>query len=111
MVVSLQPTLGVSAQTPGESIEPASKAQDQSDREYRIKARDLLDISIEGVCIFNPNREVNDRGTIPMFLIGEVQAEGITAKELEAEIAARLNEYLVDPKVRIRVRERHATTR
>jgi protein involved in polysaccharide export with SLBB domain len=107
IVVSLQPTLGVSAQTLVESSEPS--AQDQSDREYRIKARDLLDISIEGVCIFNPSREVNDRGKIRIFLIGEIQAEGATVKELEAEIASRLNEYLIDPKIRIRVRERRTT--
>jgi protein involved in polysaccharide export with SLBB domain len=108
--VSLQPTISVSAQTLIESVQTKSQSQDKSDVEYRIKAGDLLDVSIERVCIYNPRRTVNDRGKIAMFLIGEVQAEGITAKELEAEITAQLNEYFIDPKVHIHVKERRTLT-
>jgi polysaccharide export outer membrane protein len=107
---SLHPTLAVSAQTLVESIQTKSQSQNQSDFEYRIKVGDLLEVSIEGVCIYNPRREVNDRGKIRMPLIGEVQAEGITAKELEAEITAQLREYLIDPKVHIHVKEQRAKT-
>jgi protein involved in polysaccharide export with SLBB domain len=110
IVISVQPIVGVSAQSFVESIETESQSHAQSNVEYRIKAMDLLDISIEGVCIYNPSREVNDRGKIRLPLIGEVQAEGITVKELEGEIAAQLNEYLIDPKVHIHVRARRTTT-
>src|SRR5262245_16563343 len=94
VVVSLEPIVDVSARRFVESGDTKSQSQDQSNVEYRIKAKDVLDISIEGVCIYDSRREVNDRGKIRLPLIGEVQAEGITEKELETEIAARLDEYL-----------------
>ena len=103
-IVSPQQALvNVSARPLAGYIETESHAQNQAAPEYRIKLKDLLSVSIEGVCIYNPNREVDNRGKIRMPLIGEVQAEGRTVKELEAEIAAGLNEYIIEPQVHIRV--------
>ena len=106
IVIPQQAIVNVSAQPFVECIGTESHSKNQSDAEYRIKIKDLLSVSIEGVCIYNPNREVDNRGKIRMPLIGEVQAEGRTVKELEAEIAAGLNEYIIDPKVHISVIKR-----
>ena len=106
IVIPQLATVNVSARPFAGYIETGPRSQNQSETECRIKPKDLLSVSIEGACIYNPNREVDDRGKIRMPLIGEVQAEGRTVKELEAEIAAELNEYLIDPKVHIRVIKR-----
>lgn len=83
-----------------------SHAQDQSNADYRIKPRDLLHIFIEGVCIYNPTFKVDDRGMIRMPIIYEVHAAGKTAADLENEIATKLNQYLKNPKVHVRVLKR-----
>ena len=83
-----------------------SHSQDQSNADYRIQPKDLLDINIEGVCIFNPTFEVDDRGMIKMPIIYEVRAAGKTAAELENEIVTKLNQYLKNPEVHVRLLKR-----
>lgn len=48
--------------------------------------------------------EVDGSGTFAMPLIGEVQAEGLSTRQLEQRIAERLRDgYLVDPQISIEV--------
>ena len=106
-VVILQSSLAsVNAKAPDRFALSEFDAQAQSGVEYRIKPKDLLNITIEGVCIYNPNKRVDDRGMIKMPLINEIRAAGRTATELEGDIADRLNEYLKDPKVNVDVVKR-----
>ena len=102
-IILQQSVIGRSARQLVESVAPPFNSQDKSEVEYRIKSKDNLDISIEGVCTNGQYWKVDKNGKIKMFLIGEIQAGGKTETELAAELADRLNEYLVDPKVEVRV--------
>jgi len=74
--------------------------------EYRLAPRDLLEISVFQVEDLTKTVEVNSRGEIALPLIGNVQASGRTASELEQEIARKLGEsYLQSPQVSVFVKE------
>jgi len=96
----------VSAQYPVTLIYSESHSQTQADDEYRIKPKDVLYLEIEGMCIFSPRFNVNDRGMLRVPLIGKVRAADRTVSELENEITEKLKEYLTEPKVYIQVAER-----
>ncbi len=105
LTFSQQSVVIVSANYPVKCVSSKSYSQKQSEFEYQIKPKDLLEIRIEGVSTYNGSHkiEVTDRGMIKMTMIGEVRAAGRTTAELEAEIATRLDEYLINPKVHISV--------
>ncbi len=74
--------------------------------EYRVGAQDLIEVSVFQVSELNRAVRVNSNGQISLPLVGVVQAGGRTVQELEAEIAAKLNEgYLQDPQVSVFVKE------
>jgi polysaccharide export outer membrane protein len=73
---------------------------------YRIGPQDLLRIEVFQVEEFSTQERVNGAGMITMPEIGEVQVGGLTPKEAEERIAARLREsVLQDPQVSIFVLE------
>jgi polysaccharide export outer membrane protein len=73
---------------------------------YKIGPQDVLDISIFKVPDLNKSLQVADDGTINYPLIGDVQASGQTAKELEQALAKKLGtKYLHDPQVTVLVKE------
>ena len=106
IVILYTSVIHVSAQYPVTLIDSESHRQKQTDVEYRIKPKDVLNIQIEGICIFGPRFEVDGRGMLRVALIGKVQAADKTVSELSNEIAEKLKEYLKEPKVHIRVAER-----
>lgn len=87
-------------------LAPKAHLQAESQAEYRIKPRDILDIRIEGECIYSTDFEVDERGRISMAFIDEIQAAGRTVAELETNIAKKLSKYLKEPKVKIRLIEK-----
>lgn len=81
--------------------------------EYRIGARDVLEIEVHQLEKSDETRRIETRvaesGTIVLPLIGVVEAAGRTAPDLQAEIEKRYAaDFLVDPNVRVLVAEHNA---
>ncbi len=73
---------------------------------YRIGPLDVLDVSVFKVPDLSKTVQVADDGTINYPLIGEVQAAGKTAHQLEAELTRKLGaNYLRNPQVSVFIRE------
>lgn len=85
---------------------PRSSAPLEGIREYRIGEEDLLEIKVFGVDQLSSTVRVDPRGLISLPLIGSVQVAGLTAREAQATIAARLAEsYLQNPQVSLFIKE------
>lgn len=73
---------------------------------YKIGPQDVLEISVFKVPELARNVQVADAGTINLPLVGEVQAVGRTASELERDLAKKLgSKYLQSPQVTVYVKE------
>lgn len=71
---------------------------------YRLDAGDVLKISVYGQKDLSGNFDVDGDGVISLPLIGEVTAAGLTARELEEEIVARLKpDFLRNPQVSVEI--------
>lgn len=100
----------VSAQaTPSTGSAPASAADSGTTTEegdYRIGSQDLLDISVYGQGELTRTVRVNSRGKISLPMVGQLDAVGLTALQLERLIADRLGENLLqNPQVTVFVKE------
>lgn len=71
--------------------------------DYRIGPQDLLDINIFEAPELNRTVRVSENGEVSMPLLGGIQVAGLTARQLETTMAARLREYLKDPHVSVMV--------
>src|SRR5512139_2695543 len=97
LIVSLLVSFGAAAA--GEDVSPI----DTSD--YRISAEDVLRISVWKEQGLNQKVVVRPDGGISFPLAGDVTAAGKTPKEVEAEIAQRLQRYIPDAVVTVSVLE------
>lgn len=87
---------------------PVNPAADPTQRitDYQIGASDLLEISVFQVSDMSRTVRVNSHGLISLPLIGVVKAGGLTAQELEAAIAQKLSQSLLqDPQVSVFIKE------
>jgi Periplasmic protein involved in polysaccharide export len=76
----------------------------------RIAPQDLLEIDVFKVPDLSKEVRVDDNGNITLALIGTVHAQGLSASQLEKQIAARLEkEYMHNPQVNVIVRESTAS--
>lgn len=78
--------------------------------EYRIGARDLLEIEVYELEEPNKSKQLKMRvsqdGTVVVPLLGQVLAAGCTVQELQTEITKRLGaDFLVNPSVSVMVAE------
>lgn len=73
--------------------------------QYRLASGDVIRINVFGEKDLSFEEIIlSDAGTFSYPFIGEVQARGKTAAEIEAILIAKLKgEYLVDPRVSVRV--------
>ena len=79
--------------------------------EYKIGAKDLLEISVFGQDELNKTVRVSEDGKITFPLLGEVEVEGLTKVELEKKLSRLLEEkYLHNPQVTIFIREYQSKT-
>lgn len=60
--------------------------------DYRIGAKDLLEITVFELPELNQTMRVSEDGSITMSLLGKVEVAGLTAQELEAKLASLLEE-------------------
>ncbi|MGA8613458.1 MAG: polysaccharide biosynthesis/export family protein [Xanthobacteraceae bacterium] len=72
---------------------------------YSLGPGDQLDVKVLGADELTGHYTVQNGGTISMLLIGKVRAAGLTANDLEKEIAVKLAEgaYLEHPEVIVSV--------
>ena len=74
--------------------------------EYKIGPQDLLELSVFGVQEMTRVVRVNAQGMISLPLLGTIRAGGLSANELEAVLAAKLSENLLqDPQVSVFIKE------
>lgn len=76
--------------------------------DYKIGPEDLLEISVFQAEELKTLVRVSANGFIRMNLAEEVQAEGLSASELEAIIAGKLQRYLKNPMVSVFIKEYRA---
>lgn len=85
---------------------PGAAATLGDDADYRIGSQDLLDIAVYGQSELTRTVRVNTRGKISLPLVGQVDAVGLTALQLENLLADRLSEaFLQSPQVTVFVKE------
>lgn len=73
---------------------------------YRIGPLDVVEVSVFKVPELSKVAQVSDAGTISVPLIGDVKAGGMTAREVEADLAKRWGaRYLRDPQVSVFIKE------
>ncbi|MQY61295.1 hypothetical protein GH153_05620 [bacterium] len=80
--------------------------QENQAREYRIGAKDLLEISVFGLDEMSQTVRVSEKGKITLPLLGEIEVEELTKAELERKLSQLLDKkYLQNPQVTVFIRE------
>jgi len=80
--------------------------QENQAREYRIGAKDLLEISVFGLDEMSQTVRVSEKGKITLPLLGEIEVEELTKAELERKLSQLLDKkYLQNPHVTVFIRE------
>lgn len=99
------PTNSVSAADVEKAVlSPAVPASD----EFVIGPGDVLAINVWKEQEISKVVPVRSDGRISLPLIGELQASGLTPRQLEAEITKRLKDFVADPSVTVVVQEIHS---
>ena len=87
-------------------LETLSASARLTNEAYRIGPQDYLDINVFSVPALSRQTQVSGNGTINMPLLGEIQASGKTAQQLERELISKLGaRYLQNPQVAISIKE------
>jgi polysaccharide export outer membrane protein len=86
---------------------PATRALTASPQgsDYVIGADDVLAVNVWKESEISREMPVRPDGKISLPLVGDVQAGGLTAQQLQQSIRDRLASYLVNPTVTVMVRE------
>ncbi len=88
------------------ALPAAAQTPTRSEFGYRIGPKDLLEIKVFEVPELNIERRVEENGTLALPLIGEVDAQGLTANELAERLRVLLEErYIQRASVAVAVRE------
>jgi polysaccharide biosynthesis/export protein len=93
------------------SIQPLDKAGGiaaiiASTSDYRIASLDVLDVTVLGVPDLSRTVQVSSEGFISLPLIKTISAAGLTAHEIENQIAAKLAAtYMQSPQVSVFIKE------
>src|SRR5581483_4251896 len=98
---------GPSSQTVSETP-TKSRVASNGGEEFVIGTGDVLAINVWKESEVSKTVPVRSDGRISLPLIGELQAAGRTPRQLEAEIKARLKDYVSDPEVTVVVQEIHS---
>jgi len=84
----------------------AAAAASASQEDYRIGTEDLVEVSVFEVPELSRSVRVSASGEVSLPLLGSLTVAGLTARELEKDLTARLKgTYLHDPQVSVFVRE------
>lgn len=89
--------------TPGTNIKPTEEIL--STKDYLLGPEDVLEISVWKDEALTKQVVVRPDGKISFPLVGDVQASGRTAKQLQEELAKKISEYVPDPVLTVMVLE------
>lgn len=77
-----------------------------SNEDYRMAAKDVIEVMIEDAPELSRNFQINAAGQILMGHLGQIKVAGMTTEELSKQIADGLRgRYLKDPKVSVVVKQ------
>ena len=79
-----------------------------SESAYTIGPEDILDITVWNNAGLSRTVPVRPDGKISLPLLDDVQAAGVTPKQLKADLTRRLAKYVASPEVSVIVREIHS---
>lgn len=80
--------------------------QEKMSTEYRIGAKDLLEIKVLGEDKLSTTVRVSEDGKITFPYLGEIQVDGLTAAQLEKTLSRLLEEkYIINPQVKVSIKE------
>lgn len=80
--------------------------QEKTDLEYRIGAKDLLEIKVLGEDKLSTTVRVSEDGKISFPYLGEIPVDGLTAAQLEKKLSRLLEEkYIINPQVKVSIKE------
>jgi len=80
--------------------------QEKYAADYKIGAKDLLEISVFGLDEMNKTVRVSEDGKITLPLLGEIEVDGLTKTELEKKLSQLLEEkWLQNPQVTVFIKE------
>ena len=86
-----------------------SAVSDPNNKAYLIGPRDVLDITVFRVPELTKTVQVSETGTINYPLVGDLQASGRTAHQLEHDLTKTLgSKYLQNPQIGVSVKEYHS---
>jgi polysaccharide export outer membrane protein len=75
---------------------------------YTIGTEDILDITVWNNTVISRTVPVRPDGMISLPLLDDVQAAGLTPRQLKADLTRRLARYIASPEVSVVVREIHS---
>lgn len=82
------------------------ETQSLSVNEYRIGAKDLLEITVFNLPELSQTVRVSEDGSVTFSLLGKVEVSGLTAQELEKRLASLLDQqYTKNARVTVFIRE------
>ena len=83
-----------------------SSASDPNNKAYKIGPRDVLEVTVFKVPDLSKTVQVSEAGTINYPLVGELEAGGRTAREVEQELTKLLGtKYLQNPAISVFIKE------
>jgi len=75
---------------------------------YTIGAEDILDVTVRNNTVISRTVPVRPDGMISLPLLDDVQAAGLTPKQLKADLTRRPAKFIAAPEVSVVVREIHS---
>ncbi len=87
------------------STAPAPIASNPADESFVIGTGDVLAVNVWKEAEISRVVPVRSDGKISLPLVGEVQASGRTAKQVENDLKLRLKDYVAEPEVTVIVQE------
>ena len=75
---------------------------------YTIGAEDILDITVWNNTVISRTVPVRPDGMISLPLLDDVQAAGLTPRQLKVDLTKRLAKFIASPEVSVVVREIHS---
>jgi len=83
-----------------------ASVSDPASKSYKVGPRDVLEVTVFQAPELSKTFQVSEAGTIGFPLIGEVDAGGKTAREIEQELRKKLGtKYLQNPQVSVYVKD------
>jgi polysaccharide export outer membrane protein len=92
-----------------QKVTQAYAMADPKSKAYKIGPLDVLEVNVFKVPELSKSVQVSEAGTINFPLIGEIEAGGKSARELEQELTKRLGaKYLQNPQITVFVKEHNS---